>query len=542
MDKYVPAHLVIDRNFEILRFSGAEAGRYLEPSPGTASLHLFDILGKALRSQVRIAVEKSFATNETVVDENLAISIDGRWRSVGVIVEPILEGARPPEFFIVAFRERGTPPVDGGEGAAVAITDDGSDALQQELRGWQARYLATSNELEAHIENMKSVTQEFQSVNEELQSSNEELETAKEEMQSVNEELQTVNSELQGKNDMLTQVNDDLQNLLDSTQIATIFLDQDLRIRHFTPAAMDLFALREGDRGRAITDIVTFLAYDRLRDDVMKVLRTLSTVEFELTLKDESATFIMRMRPYRTVKNVITGVVITFINITDRRKQDDHLKVLLKELQHRTNNLFAVIQAMIRQSAKHSASISDFESQIAGRIQGLSQSNALLLDRDWQSVPLEKLINSQLAPFIGKDNARIEMGGPAVYVSSDCVQTLGLALHELATNASKYGALSVPEGKIALHWEFTGGGSVPEGFRLEWREHDGPPVKPATRTGFGSFVIDRMVNSALNAKVEIELAPEGLRWTLDMPAGQIERDAEKAHSREPRDRQGKKMN
>ena len=250
----------------------------------------------------------------------------------------------------------------------------------------------------------------------------------------------------------------------------------------------------------------------------------------------------MRMRPYRTVKNVITGVVITFINITERRKQDDHLKVLLKELQHRTNNLFAVIQAMIRQSAKHSASISDFESQIAGRIQGLSQSNALLLDRDWQSVPLEKLINSQLTPFIGKDNARIEMGGPAVYVSSDCVQTLGLALHELATNASKYGALSVPEGKIALHWEFTGGGSVPEGFRLEWREHDGPPVKPATRTGFGSFVIDRMVNSALNAKVEIELAPEGLRWTLDMPAGQIERATEKAHSREPRDRQGTKMN
>jgi len=149
---------------------------------------------------------------------------------------------------------------------------------------------------------------------------------------------------------MLTQVNDDLQNLLDSTQIATIFLDENLVIRHFTPAAMDLFALREGDRGRAISDIVTFLAYDRLRDDVRKVLRTLAIVEFELNLKDESATYITRIRPYRTVKNVITGVVITFINITERRKQDDHLQVLLKELQHRTNNLFAVIQAMIRQA------------------------------------------------------------------------------------------------------------------------------------------------------------------------------------------------
>jgi two-component system CheB/CheR fusion protein len=137
---------------------------------------------------------------------------------------------------------------------------------------WQRRATSHSNDLEAQIENMKSATQEFQSVNEELQSSNEELETAKEEMQSINEELQTVNSELQGKNDMLTQVNDDLQNLLGSTQIATIFLDENLLIRHFTPAAMDLFALREGDRGRAITDIVTLLAYDRLRNDVSKVL------------------------------------------------------------------------------------------------------------------------------------------------------------------------------------------------------------------------------------------------------------------------------
>ena len=524
MDKYAPAYFVIDRNYEVLRFSGAETGRYLEPSPGAATLNLFGILGKALRSQVRTAVETSFATHETIVDETVAITIDGRWCSVGLIVEPIVEIARPPAFFIVAFRDRG-PLANNGEAGktAPAVPDPNAASRQQELRSWQARYQATSNELETHIENMKSVTEEFQSVNEELQSSNEELETAKEEMQSVNEELQTVNSELQGKNDQLNEANNDLQNLLDSTQIATIFLDDDLRIKNFTPAAMELFALRDGDRGRAITDIVTLLAYDRLRDDVRKVQRTLAVVEYELDLKDESATFIMRMRPYRTVKNVITGVVITFTNITERKGQDDHLKVLMKELQHRTNNLFSVIQAMARQTARHSASFAEFDAQFGARIKGLSESNTLLIARDWQSVSLERLVHTQLAPFIGTDQARLEIDGPAVSVGSEVVQTLGLALHELATNASKHGALSVPEGKILLHWEFNGGDRIPECFRLEWRERGGPTVKPAERKGFGRFVTDQMVTRALHATVEIDLAPEGIRWTLNMPASQVQR-------------------
>ena len=118
---------------------------------------------------------------------------------------------------------------------------------------------------------MKSTTEEFQAVNEELQSSNEELETAKEEMQSINEELQTVNGELASKNDLLTRLNSDLQNLLDSTRIATVFLDDDLRIRHFTPALTGLFPLRDSDRGRPITEIVNLLTYDDLKRDVAEV-------------------------------------------------------------------------------------------------------------------------------------------------------------------------------------------------------------------------------------------------------------------------------
>jgi two-component system, chemotaxis family, CheB/CheR fusion protein len=140
MDKYAPAYFVIDRNYEVLRFSGAETGRYLEPSPGAATLNLFGILGKALRSQVRIAAETCFATHETVVDENLAITINGSWRSVALIVEPIVEIARAPEFFVVAFRDRGNLANESEAGNnAPAVIDRDAESRQRELRGWQAR-------------------------------------------------------------------------------------------------------------------------------------------------------------------------------------------------------------------------------------------------------------------------------------------------------------------------------------------------------------------------------------------------------------------
>ena len=169
---------------------------------------------------------------------------------------------------------------------------------------------------------MKSSGEEYLSVNEELQSSNEELETAKEEMQSVNEELQTVNAELASKNDMLTRLNSDMQNLLESTQIATIFLDNGMLIKGFTPAMKDLFHLREGDLTRPITDIVTRLSYGNLREDVSNVLRDRGLIEREVQVTGEDATFIMRIRPYNTVDGVVDGVVITFVDISEHKRTE----------------------------------------------------------------------------------------------------------------------------------------------------------------------------------------------------------------------------
>jgi two-component system, chemotaxis family, CheB/CheR fusion protein len=184
---------------------------------------------------------------------------------------------------------------------------------------------AAIGEAETTNDEMKSAIEEYQSANEELQSANEELETSKEELQSINEELQTLNTELNSKNDTLMRLNSDIQNLLESTQIATIFLDNEMRIKEFTPTMTQLFRLRASDRGRPIADIVTRLAVGDFRDDIEKVMRELSVAEREVQVAGDGAAYVMRIRPYRTIEGAVDGVVITFVDITERKKAENVL-------------------------------------------------------------------------------------------------------------------------------------------------------------------------------------------------------------------------
>ena len=334
MQHYAPAYFIIDRNHEITRFSGPETRHYLEPSRGAASLDLFGVVHKSLRSAVRTAVNQALADGQRVVNDNLTIRIDGKARALELIVEPIggENDAKAGGSCVVAFRD--TSPVTAGTATVwmpnASRGDDGKavgsnahlQILEREFAGTRAQLQAAIDEQESQLEDMKSTTEEFQAVNEELQSSNEELETSKEEMQSINEELQTINSELGNKNELLTRLNADMQNLLDSTDIATVFLDSDLRIRHFTPALTQLFPVRDTDRGRPVTQIVSELNYADIRADVEKVQSAGEIVEHDLMLKDGTRSFVMRIRPYRTAQNAIDGVVITFVDITVRKQAE----------------------------------------------------------------------------------------------------------------------------------------------------------------------------------------------------------------------------
>jgi two-component system CheB/CheR fusion protein len=318
MEKHVPAYVVVDGNHDVLRFAG-QTDKYLGPTPGAASLNLFSLIRRGLRPAARAALAKALATRQPVTHEALAIEVNGGRQLVDLVVEPLPDSGAG--LCVVAFFDRRL------EAGGAAVTEAGQtlsvEALENELRATRERLEVMVDQLETSNEEMKSANEEYQSVNEELQSTNEELETSKEEMQSINEELQTVNAELNSKNDALVHLNSDLKNLLESTQIATLFLDRQLRIKSFTPTMTDLFHLRDGDRGRPVTEIVSRFAYDGLRKDATRVMRDLSVIERTVRVHGDGETFLMRLRPYRTVDDVIDGVVITFVDISDRTRRDE---------------------------------------------------------------------------------------------------------------------------------------------------------------------------------------------------------------------------
>jgi two-component system CheB/CheR fusion protein len=362
-EKFNPPHVVIDRADQVVRFSGAAIGQYLELPSGAPSFALFDILRKTLRSTVRTVLKEARNAGGVARHDNIPVRIDGRLRLVTIIGEALADSGGEPGCIVLVFQDAG-----GGKAGGIAVANgdsaDAVKALEQELRTTRTQLQATIDELEVANEELKSSNEEHQSVNEELQSSNEELETAKEEMQSVNEEVQTINSEMTSKNDLLTGLNSDLKNLFESTEIATMFLDPNLRVKSFTPGITDIFHLRDADIGRPVTEIVSMLEYPNLQNDVKTVLRKLGVIERELSLKNAGASFILRIRPYRTVHNVIDGVVMTFVDVTERQAVDAALR--RSELLYR--NLFDGIDegfCILEKIETDSGEASDFRFLVA---------------------------------------------------------------------------------------------------------------------------------------------------------------------------------
>lgn len=222
--------------------------------------------------------------------------------------------------------------------------------------------------------------------------------------------------------------------------------------------------------------------------------------------------------PMRGTDGRIVGFSAVLTDIRERKRVEKHLRVVMRELSHRTKNLLAVIMAMVRQTARHSNDVAVLQAELIQRLQSLSASHDLLVAQDWAGAPVEGLIQAVLQPFIGNSSQSLECEGPNVVVNAVAAQNLGLALHELATNAAKYGALSVTCGKVNVTWSIEPGEGGSPILSLLWTEHSGPAVEPPRSKGFGHVVIERVVAQALSAQVGYEFPADGVRWSISIPS------------------------
>ena len=317
----IPPCVMIDASCNIVYIHG-RTGRYLEPAQGMPNINLLEMARPGLRTELTAAVKQVCSTRRQATRKGLRVGANGGRLLVDVTVRPVLEHAATRGFMLVMFEETASKPAKAKGGPAPAQANrTGRDAgeIEQELQHTRENLQTTIEELETANEELKSTNEELQSTNEELQSTNEELETSKEELQSLNEESVTVNVELQGRIEELSKANDDMKNLLDSTQIAVLFLDTDLCVRRFTTKATEIVPLTATDSGRPIRHFAANLIGVDLDEYARAVLEDLSIREAEVEGADGHR-FVMRVRPYRTTNNVIDGVVITFDDITERRR------------------------------------------------------------------------------------------------------------------------------------------------------------------------------------------------------------------------------
>jgi two-component system CheB/CheR fusion protein len=319
LERFAPPTAIVNERGDIAYLHG-RTGSFLEPSSGEPKNNLYAMAREGLELELPALVRVASDQGREVARRGLSVRTNGDVAEVNLLASPILEPESIRGLIRVSF-ETTQKPAPGKKSRR--RSGGRTKELELELQHTRETLQSTIEEQQSTNEELQSANEELQSTNEELQSANEELETSREELQSLNEELQTVNSELLLKNDALAHSNDDMQNLLQSTDIATLFLDTDLKIKRFTSQAREVINLIPGDMGRPLADLSTNIRYDRLAEDAARVLDTLVPQETEVQTTD-GAWRLIRMLPYRTSQNVIDGVVITVIDI-DRIKRAEAL-------------------------------------------------------------------------------------------------------------------------------------------------------------------------------------------------------------------------
>jgi two-component system CheB/CheR fusion protein len=322
---FSPPGVLVNQTGDIIYISG-RTGKYLEPAAGKANLNIFAMLREGLRNEFPGAFQKVIRKKEPVVLRNLKVGTNGGSQTLNITIHYIDKPETLKGTVMIVFSDvQGTtddkPQAKTGRKLISSIRES---ELENELQNMRDEMQSTIEEMQATQEELKSANEELQSSNEELQSTNEELTSSKEEMQSLNEELQTVNAELQSKVDDFSRVDNDMKNLLNSTDIATLFIDKDLNIRRFTNQATKIFKFIKSDIGRPFTDQVSDLLYPEMADDAKEVLRSLVFKEKQIPGKD-GQWFSIRIMPYRTYDDRIDGLVITFINISSLKQADEKL-------------------------------------------------------------------------------------------------------------------------------------------------------------------------------------------------------------------------
>jgi two-component system CheB/CheR fusion protein len=513
-ERHAPAYVIIDDNFHILHFAG-RTGRYIEPTAGAATLELLQLVHRDLRLELRTALSRAAEGKEAVHVEQVQLGINGHRVLVDITIEPIEDnGSRN---FVVLFKDgplRANEDLDSNPDAL--IRSEHVERIEGELRAARERLQSTIEELESTNEELKSSNEEYQSLNEELQSANEELETSREELQSVNEELTTVNSELAHRVQELTRATSDLKNFLESTQIPTVFLDNDLRVMNFTPAITQVLHLVETDAGRPIAHIKARIPIEELYDDVRRVLHTLASCERELTTPDSGTRYIVRILPYRSIDNFIAGVVITFIDVTAITRAEERQRLLLAELQHRVRNTLGVVRSIARRSADSSSTVEEYFAHLDGRLNAFARTQALVTRDPEGGVDLEYLVVEEVLAYNAREGDHLRVSGPPVRFQPKPAETFALAIHELATNALKYGALSQPSGRIEVSWRIDDAVD-PSQLVFEWRERDGPKVTPPQRKGFGTELLERTLAFEFKGQTILAYNSHGLDCTITMP-------------------------
>ena len=377
-----PASALVSAGGDIVYLHG-RTGMYLEPAAGEAGIqNILKMAREGLRPALSTALHHAVSTQTTSLAPNIRVKTNGHFTPVNVSVHPVATaapGVPDAPLYLVMLE-------DAPEGATAAAQDSSGsvspdarariEALTQELRAKEEYLQSTHEELESSNEELKSSNEEMQSVNEELQSTNEELETSKEELQSVNEELATVNTELQIKVVDLSRANNDMNNLLAGTGVGTVFVDFQLRILRFTPAASAIIHLIVSDVGRPVAHMASNLVgYTRMVADIQSVLNSLIPVEREVQTS-EGQCYTLRIQPYRTLENVIEGAVISFVDITEMTKT--------REALHKANDLKRL--AVVVRDAHDAITVQDLEGRTlawnpgAVRLYGWSESQALQMN------------------------------------------------------------------------------------------------------------------------------------------------------------------